>query len=88
MVMTIVIGPVPEQMLTMICPFETVGINPVGMTIFIISASARTAQAKGRLARTRLRSRCTGSAISHDAWFCHARMTVRRFVHRRVTVVG
>ncbi len=48
-----VVGPIPEQTLTTIWPPDMVGIKPAGMTIFIISASASTAQAKGRLARTR-----------------------------------
>ena len=59
MVMTIVVGPIPEQTLTTIWPPDIVGMKPVGMTSFIISASASTAQAKGLLARTRRRSRCT-----------------------------
>ncbi|EZP70930.1 hypothetical protein BV97_05312 [Novosphingobium resinovorum] len=79
--MTIVIGPVPEQMLTTIRPFETVGMNPAGMTIFIISASTSTAQARGRLARTRLRSRCTDCALSYETRFCHVPLMVRQSAH-------
>ncbi len=57
--MAVVIGPVPEQMRTTIWPLETAGMNPAGMASFINSASARIEQAKGRLARTKRRSRCT-----------------------------
>lgn len=82
-VMTTVIGPVPEQMLTTILPFETLGMNPAGMTIFIISASTNTAQAKGRLAKTRLRSRCTDCALSHRSRSCHARTLGETFCPSR-----